>query len=248
MPPLTVPLSDISTGKSPEKIVTWNISSRHWKNSSKVWSWIAVVTVNRKLWARACISRRHNCSFPSKWKFWYQNFSILKSQHWKPVANNSSMVRFSTDKFLEFSILMEVPMLKLFHPEVLTSEWCTGQIFKWQDPRDFHPDGSSDVEYFPTWSLDIGTLQLRIVPWSDFSTDSPQFSVLNVTFDPGSSFKWAISCLVPPSPPGSLIRLVNSCTSYEAVSARKFSSGLGRIDPLSTMQVTKKSSSISLSF
>ena len=89
MPPLTVPLSDISTGKSPEKIVTWNISSRHWKNSSK--DWIAVVTVNRKLWARACISRRHNCSFPSKWKFWYQNFSILKSQHWKPVANNSSM-------------------------------------------------------------------------------------------------------------------------------------------------------------
>ena len=102
--------------------------------SSKVWSWIAVVPVNRKLWARACISRRHNCSFPSKWKFWYQNFSIHKSQHWKPAANNSSMVRFSTDKSLEFSILMEVPMLKLFHPEVLTSEWCSGQIFQMTSP------------------------------------------------------------------------------------------------------------------
>ena len=80
-------------------------------------------------------------------------------------------------------------------------------------------------------------LAAKNVPLSDFLTDSTEFSVLNVTFDPGSAFKWAIYFLVPPSPSGSLIRLVDSCTAYGAVSARKCSSGLGRIDPLSTMQV-----------
>ena len=85
-----------------------------------------------------------------------------------------------------------------------------------------------------SWHRNLAAKNSSVV---GFLTDSPEFSVLNVTFDPGSTFKWAIYFLVPPSPSGSLIRLVDSCTTYGAVSARKCSSGLGRIDPLSTMQV-----------